>query len=233
MVELAPKLVEVVRSSVSFTTKVSVCIFVSQLIDQCPNESKPYANKLMSALTKSMRHRNRIIQKCSADTLGHVVRLSSDKNIESFLKGFEQEYFGDVKADRRLIASIMKTVTKHSADVATKHSSVFLPLAFFAMHEPNLDSNEEIIETKAIFEELWTEFTPGTETGIKLYSKEILALIYRSFESQSWHDKHQAALSLQTFLKEIANSLDKELCLELFTTIKANLFGRIWKGKVS
>ena len=62
-----------------------------------------------------------------------------------------------------------------------------------AMHEQKSEANADILD---VWDEVWTDGTPGTESGIKLYMKEIVALLTSALESQQWKMKAQAAKAM-------------------------------------
>ena len=60
------------------------------------------------------------------------------------------------------------------------------------MHEEKRadGDNEDILE---IWGEVWSDGTPGTEGGIRLFLSEILALLEVAADSAQWRVKAQAA----------------------------------------
>lgn len=232
--DLMPKLIELIRSSVGLCTKAGCTFFVINLVQHCPNELQPYSEKAIKALVKTLSNRNATVQKCSADAIGHLIKLPSDKSTELLLKSYKEQYFEDDYRYRKVVAILFQTIAKYSSDVVRKHATLLLPFAFYAMHEPkptgeNIDNEESQNIEK--YEELWNEFTPGTETGVKLYFQEILVLVYQGLESQVWVNKHQAAKSLGSALVKVGLMVDLEQVKKLFNVLKGSLFGRTWSGK--
>lgn len=75
-----------------------------------------------------------------------------------------------------------------------------MPLAFFAMHEEKTPENEDTLE---IWTEIWSENSPGTESGIRQNLKEICETLKVSLESPSWTMKAQVSFNIN-FLNKIS-----------------------------
>jgi proteasome component ECM29 len=84
-----------------------------------------------------------------------------------------------------------------------------------------------------VWDEIWTDGTPGTESGIRLYLKEIVALLTVALESQQWKMKAQAARAMGAIGTKLKSSMpDKEQGM-LLTRLVDALSGRTWSGKES
>ena len=96
------------------------------------------------------------------------------------------------------------------------------------MHEPKTETNSDILE---VWDEVWTDGTPGTESGIRLYLKEIVSLLSTALESQQWKMKSQAARAMGTIGSKMKSSIPaKEQGVLLIQLVEA-LAGRTWSGK--
>lgn len=63
-----------------------------------------------------------------------------------------------------------------------------LPLVFFAMHAEKTPETENSLE---VWNEIWAEHSPGTETGIKQNLDKICDVLKVALESPSWTMKAQ------------------------------------------
>ena len=83
-----------------------------------------------------------------------------------------------------------------------------------------LDSNETLF------------ISPGTEAGIRLYLSEIVSLVSKCLESQSWSVKSQAARAMATVAKKLGGQLTQPHLSHILDALLNGLGGRTWKGKV-
>ena len=102
-----------------------------------------------------------------------------------------------------------------------------MPVAFLAMHEEKRADaeNEDILE---IWGEVWADGTPGTEGGIRLYLKEIVAILEVAIESQQWRVKAQAARAMGTVATKLGAGLPQKEQKLLLTILINALAGRTW-----
>lgn len=86
--------------------------------------------------------------------------------------------------------------------------------------------------TSAVWEEVWSESTPGTEAGVKLYLHELVDLATVALTSQSWHMKAQGAATMATIATQLGANLGPPHLGTLLTALLEGLGGRTWTGKV-
>ena len=160
------------------------------------------------------------------------MKVAKDSSLEKLFVKLRNWYLEkDDEASRNAVAYTFDAVNRHNPDKIKSSGSQTMPVAFLAMHEElRKGENDEILE---IWEEVWSDGVPGTEGGIQLYLKEIMALLTVAIESQQWKMKAQAARAMG----KIAQKLEKSISVEdekkiLFVLINA-LSGRTWTGKES
>lgn len=86
------------------------------------------------------------------------------------------------------IAYTIQSISVQSPATMKKFASVLLPLIFFAMHEEKTPDNMAILH---IWEELWSENTPGTEAGLKQYLHNHINTIKHALNTSYWTSKAQ------------------------------------------
>lgn len=89
---------------------------------------------------------------------------------------------------RSACALTIQSIGIHNQEILKAHIDVVLPLVYFAMHA---EKNEETEKTLEIWNEIWSEQSPGTETGIRQNLESICAIIKTALESPSWTMKAQ------------------------------------------
>lgn len=228
--ELIPRLTELIRSSVALGTKSGCSNFVITLLLQCPQELQQYSGKLLSAFISGLNDRNGAVRRSYAKAIGHLVRISKESSVSKVIERIQMWYLE--KEEDYVHTSCVYTLHSmalHSPDIFRKHLTEALPLVFFAMHRKSSKENEDL---QLLWKEMWSEFTTNTESGILLYIDEILSIIQKGLESQSWFMKQQAADCLVTLAKNVGNKLDQKI-FHFIQFIISALSGRIWKGKES
>ncbi|KAG0427429.1 hypothetical protein HPB47_025519 [Ixodes persulcatus] len=84
-----------------------------------------------------------------------------------------------------------------------------------------------------LWDEVWVEFTAGTESGLKLYLSEVVGLIQQGLECPSWPLRAQAGVTACALAQTLGPFLDWAWTELLLTALLAALSGRTWAGKVS
>lgn len=89
---------------------------------------------------------------------------------------------------RSACAYTIQSIGIHNQEVLKSHSDVLLPLVFFAMHCEKTPETENTLE---VWTEIWSEHSPGTETGIRQNIEVICNILKTALESPSWTMKAQ------------------------------------------
>ena len=136
----------------------------------------------------------------------------------------------DEESAKWAVAYTFQAVTRHNPDRMKNHAAQAMPIAFLAMHEAKSEDNADILD---VWDEVWTDGTPGTESGIKLYMKEIVALLSSALESTQWKMKAQSSKAMGAIGSKLKSQIPvKEQGTLLVQLIEA-LAGRTWTGKES
>ncbi|XP_013777201.1 proteasome-associated protein ECM29 homolog [Limulus polyphemus] len=232
--ELVPRLVDLIRSSVGLGTKTGCSYLISNLTFQCPREIEPFAGKLLAAFINGLGDRNAAVRKSYATAIGHLVKVAKDSSVEKVLVKIHNLYLEKEEAPARSACGYtIQAMAKYSPDVLRAHSAHVLPLVFLAMFEKTYKGEKKEANDSNPWEEVWLEFTTGYETAIRLYLTEIVSLIQKGLESQSWLMKEQAATAVATMATKLGGMLKQPYLGTLLNTLLSGLSGRTWKGKES
>ena len=113
---------------------------------------------------------------------------------------------------------VFRSFAQHSLDTLKKFACNALPVVFLGMHQRNegmyrmfidflkqLTVNHDRIvdEDTDVWSEVWSEATPGTEGGLRLYLDEIMSFVCPLLQSQSWQTKAQAARAMETAAEKL------------------------------
>ncbi|XP_039615329.1 proteasome adapter and scaffold protein ECM29 isoform X2 [Polypterus senegalus] len=229
--ELIPKLCDLLKSGVGLGTKGGCASVIMSLTVQCPQDLKPFAGKLMSALLNGLNDRSSVVQKSFAFALGHLVRTAKDSSVEKLLQRLSTWYLEkEEPVYKTSCALTIHAIGHYSPDVLKNHAEQALPLAFLGMHEvPDEEKGEN--GNGNLWTEVWQDNVPGTFGGIRLYMKELIAISQKALQSQSWKMKAQGAATMASIAKQQTGSLVAPHLGMVLGALLEGLAGRTWAGK--
>lgn len=226
--ELIPKVLELMRNSVGLGTRVACAHLIVLLTYHLKQELQPYTGKLLAALLNGLTDRNAVIRKNYAVTIGHLVSTAKDSSLEKLFAKIKTWYFEkEDESVRSACAYTLQAIGQHNQDILKEYSSDVIPLVFFAMHASKISE----VSSVSVWEEVWHEATPGTESGIRQHVAEICVLLKTALELPSWTMKAQAANAVGTVATKIGQTMSTDHRNSLIDILVTGLNGRTWNGK--
>ncbi|KAK9876967.1 hypothetical protein WA026_015999 [Henosepilachna vigintioctopunctata] len=227
--ELIPKIVELMKQSVGLGTRIACTHCITLLVVQMGQAMQPFSSKLLSVLSNGLLDRNAAVRKNYAVTIGYVVGTAKEASLEKLFDKLKLWYFEreDISVKSSLAYTI-QSIGLHNQDILKKYADTLIPLIFFAMHAERNPESTAILE---IWEEIWSDNTPGTEAGIRQNLENICAIIKNALESPSWTIKAQAANAISTVANKLGSSLHITHQHSLIKILLNGLSGRTWNGK--
>nr|CAD7446900.1 unnamed protein product [Timema bartmani] len=225
--QMMPRLLELLRGSVGLGTRVAASHLVVLLAHHLKEEFQPHTGKLLAALVHGLSDRNPIIRKHYASTIGHLVTVARTSSLEKLFAKLRTWYFDkEDESIRSACAFTLQSIGQHSSDLMKNYTEVLAPLVFFAMH-----ANKAPDSSVGVWEEIWHELTPGTESGIRQNVSGICELLKTALESPSWTMKAQAARGVSTVASKMGAALSVGHRDSLIDILMTGLGGRTWTGK--
>nr|CAD7409385.1 unnamed protein product [Timema cristinae] len=225
--QMMPRLLELLRGSVGLGTRVAASHLVVLLAHHLKEEFQPHTGKLLAALVHGLSDRNPVIRKHYASTIGHLVSVARTSSLEKLFAKLRTWYFDkEDESIRSACAFTLQSIGQHNSDLMKNYTEVVAPLAFFAMH-----ANSAPDSSVGVWEEIWHELTPGTESGIRQNVSGICELLKTALESPSWTMKAQAARGVSTVASKMGATLSAGHRDSLIDILLAGLGGRTWTGK--
>ncbi|XP_053994994.1 proteasome adapter and scaffold protein ECM29 [Hylaeus volcanicus] len=225
---LMPKVIDLIKSSVGFGTKISCSHFVILLSTHFKKELEPYAGKLLSALMNGLSDRNSIVRKNNASAIGHIVGSAKESSLDKLFKTLNTWYTERDDTTKLAIGQTLQAINNYHQDILRNYSNIVIPLTFFAMHMHKTRDNENLVD---LWNDLWNDITPGTEAGIKQNVETVTELLRSSLESSSWTTKAQAANAIHTLAEKLGSDIDVTMRNTLLKVLTDSLRGRTWDGK--
>ncbi|ESP05333.1 hypothetical protein LOTGIDRAFT_103320 [Lottia gigantea] len=229
--ELVPRLCDLIKSGIGVATKAGCSSFTISLVHHCPNDLAPYAGKLMASFLNGACDRNLSVRKYYSSALGHLSKIAKDSSVEKLIARIKSWYLEKEDENAHSASGlILHAMNRHSPDALQRNAALAMPLAFFAMHQ-KINEDETSKQTIKIWQDVWNETTPSTESGVRLYLGEIVSILQSSLDSQSWTTKAQAAVSMTTLATESGTNLSSPHLNQILQALISGLQGRTWGGK--
>ncbi|KAJ8933932.1 hypothetical protein NQ314_013688 [Rhamnusium bicolor] len=227
--ELVPRIVELMKGSVGLGTRIACAHFITLLVVQLGQDVQPYTGKFLAALVNGLTDRNAAIRKHFATAIGHLVSTAKDSSLEKLFAKLQHWYFErEDDSIRSACAYTIQSIGIHNQEILKSHAEVVLPLVFYAMHAEKTNETEKTLE---VWTEIWSEQSPGTETGIRQNLQNICDMLKMALESPSWNMKAQAANAVSTIAHKLGTTMDPKHRNALINILLTGLSGRTWNGK--
>ncbi|XP_034253765.1 proteasome adapter and scaffold protein ECM29 [Thrips palmi] len=229
--KVIPRISEMLRTSIGLGTKVATTHLIVLLSGTMKIELQPYAGKLLGVLVNGLLDRNGTVRKCYATAIGHIVSSAKESSLEKLFAKLQDWYFQKEDENvRSAIGLTFRAVAQHNQDILINYMDKVVPLTFFAMHKKKTPETTAAVE---VWEDVWSEATPGTESALRMHMGPVCSLLKESLESQSWTIKEQAANAIGTLATKMGATLQANQRAELIEILLLGLSGRTWQGKES
>ncbi|EXJ76003.1 uncharacterized protein A1O5_00511 [Cladophialophora psammophila CBS 110553] len=220
------RLANAYRAAIGLPSKIGLSRVMTTLVVRHPTAFRPYADRFIQLTRKHILDRNATISVAFSTSLGYLMRLASDKEIQATSKYAQRLYFESQELSHRSVAGeIIQGISKAANDVFMNFASTFLPFAFIGRR----DTDKEVKET---FDVPWKENIGGSRS-INLYLTEIVGLISAHIGSPLWPIKQACCLAvaeLVTSMEVQGQFSDSEASL-IWGVMQAALDGKTWDGK--
>ncbi|XP_012233833.1 proteasome adapter and scaffold protein ECM29 [Linepithema humile] len=227
--DLMPKVIDLIKSSIGFGTKIACSHFIILLSTHLKAELQPYSAKILSALLNGLLDRNAAVRKNNAVSIGHIVGSAKDSSLDKLFNSLNTWYLErEDDAIRLAIGQVLQSINNYNQEKLKKYQKIVVPLTFFAMHAEKVSGNESTVE---LWTDLWNEIMPVTEAGIVQHERAIIDILHKALESASWTTKMQAANAVHTIALKSSRYMDPEVRNTLLKVLTDNLRGRTWEGK--
>lgn len=217
------------KSSVGLGSRIACAHFITLLVLQVGKDLQPYTGKFLATLVNGLTDRNAAIRKHYASTIGHLVSTAKDSSLEKLFAKLKHWYFErEDDSIRSACAYTIQSIGNHNQEILKNYSEIILPLVFFAMHAEKTQETEATLE---VWNEIWSEHSPGTESGIRQNIENICEILKTALESPSWTMKAQAANAVGVVAQKLGSTMDKKHLEALISILLNGLSGRTWNGK--
>ena len=220
------RLASAYRSAIGLPSKVGLSRVMTTLVVRHQAAFRPYADRFIQLTRKHILDRNASISVAFSTSLGYLMRLASDREIQATNKFAQKLYFESQDLSHRSVAGeIIQAISKAANDVFMNSASVFLPFAFIGRR----DTEEEVRER---FDVPWKENIGGSRS-INLYLEEIVGLISTHIRSLMWPIRHACCFAVGELISsmEVQTKYSDAEASAIWPVVQSALDGKTWSGK--
>lgn len=220
------RLANAYRAAIGLPSKVGLSRVMTTLVVRHQAAFRPYADRFVQLTRKHILDRNATISIAFSTSLGYLMRLASNKEVQATSKYAQKLYFESQELMHRSVAGeIVQAISKAANDVFMNAASSFLPFAFIGRR----DTEKEVRER---FDIPWQENIGGSR-AINLYLKEIVELISNHIKSPLWPIKHACCFAVAELIAsmEVTEKYSDNDALLLWGLVQEALDGKTWEGK--
>ena len=214
------------RAAIGLPSKVGLSRVMTTLVVRHQAAFRPFADKFIQLTRKHILDRNATISIAFSTSLGYLMRLASEKEIQATSRYAQKLYFESEELSHRSVAGeIVQAISKAANDVFMKSASVFLPFAFIGRR----DTDEEVRER---FDVPWKDNIGGSRS-INLYLTEIVGLISTHIGSPLWPIRHACCFAVGELISsmEVQDKYPEAEASLIWPAVQSALDGKTWDGK--
>lgn len=214
------------KTTVGLPSRVGLSKVLVTLTTRYQVMFQPYSDRFVQRTRKSIIDRNPTISQSFSMALAYLLRLASNKEVQSTIAYVQQIYFESQEPAHRIVAGEMvQMINKCSNDVLLRHAPSLLPFAFIGRQDSEDDARKH-------FETAWKDNIGGTR-AVHLYLKEICTLISQHIQSNLWPIKHACCFAVADLAQAMSVSSsysanDAEL---VWSNVVVATDGKTWNGK--
>jgi proteasome component ECM29 len=220
------RLANAYRAAIGLPSKVGLSRVMTTLVVRHQAAFRPYADRFIQLTRKHILDRNATISVAFSTSLGYLMRLASEKEVQATSKYAQKLYFESQELMHRSVAGeIIQAISKAANDVFMRSASSFLPFAFIG----RCDTDNEVKER---FDVPWKDNIGGSR-ALNLYLKEIVELITAHIKSPLWPIKHACCFAVAELVAtmEVQEKYTDNDAQMLWEMIQTALDGKTWEGK--
>jgi proteasome component ECM29 len=214
------------KAAIGLPSRVGLSRVMVTLVVRHPSAFRPFADRFAQLHRKHVLDRNATISIAFSTSLGYLMRLVSETEIEATSKYAQKLYFESQDLSHRSVAGeILQSISKTSNDVFMNFASTFLPFAFIGRN----DTDEQVRDR---FDPPWKDNIGGSR-AVTLYLQEISSLIMLHIKSSLWPVRHACCFTVADLVTSLAASddySDRDARL-VWPLMEEALNGKTWTGK--
>lgn len=226
---VASRLARLARIGVGIPTRAATARFVSTLLSGRGVIMEPHATKLMGAAAGAAEMETSASARRSwSNAVGLAARLAPDSAVGSLVDRIVEMSGSEHAQDRGLASYLAYGLWHVSPETARKHATAVLPIAYMGRYE----GDESAKGAAGNWKEVWSEGSPSSDAGLRLYAKEITQICtHRLTTSTQYKVKRSAAVALGALAAAYNSSVGMESLARAAKVLVGTLPGHIWDGK--
>ncbi|KAA0196167.1 hypothetical protein HAZT_HAZT009587 [Hyalella azteca] len=221
---------DVLKKSMGLTSRTAAAHVIETLTHTCPGPLQKHASKILHVLVTGLNDRNSTVRRIFANAIGTLIKIAKPSSVAKLLNKLQSWYLEKEEDSVRLSCGLaLRSMHRQSGDIMRDHAALALPLVYLAMHASKTVGDDPT--GAEIWEEIWSDNTPGTEAGLKLYLNEILLVCETAAASPNWTMKAQAGRTISALAAKVGALLSEKQAQALVMLLLGCLQGRTYAGK--
>lgn len=231
--EVVQRLLRLSRVGVGVPTRAATARFFSSLLSSRGVVMEKHAAKMMHAATAAAQmEMNGSARKAWSNAVGLAARLAPVEAVGKMVAVIVELSGAESAQDRALASYLSLGLWRNSPETARKHATEILPVAYMGRYE----GDEDAKGAAANWKEVWSEGSPSSDAGLRLYSSEITCICVRRLSvSSQYKVKSSAASALGAMAHAMTSATASSVGNESLATAAAGLIGalpgHIWENK--
>lgn len=202
MKELAPLLIQTIKSAIGMQTKVGCSETLATLALRHSIHLMPHSAAFLKAMELQILDRNNEVSKAYARSSAYLLRAAPVDARDRFTSKLTELYFtAQDETRRQKVADAVLAIAKISQDAFTHMESLLLPLAYVGKHDTDSYVSEE-------FSAVWAQHAGGDHTVMR-FLDEIANFVSSGLGTSQWALQHGAALTMASLVTALANVVGK------------------------
>ncbi|EMR68103.1 putative proteasome component protein [Eutypa lata UCREL1] len=212
MKELAPQLIQTIKSAIGMQTKIGCSEVLSTLALRHAILLPPYYATFLKTLETQILERNHETSRAYARSAAYLLRGALPATRDRFTARLVDLYIAaedDVR--RQKVADAVLAIAKASPDAFADLEARLLPLAYLG----RCDTDEYVAEA---FDAVWGQHAGGSHS-VKRFVDEIVEFVEKGLGTSKWALQHGAALAIASMITALCGGDTSNTMTTTTTTV--------------
>ncbi|KAK4129073.1 hypothetical protein N657DRAFT_686471 [Parathielavia appendiculata] len=198
MKNLAPRLLESIKSALGMPTKLGCARVLSTLSTRHALSFAPYSPTFVALMEKQILDRNDEVSQNYARAAAYLIRIVPDPEPKTrYADRLVALYLtSEDETRRQKVADAVLALSKISPDHFSALETNLLPFAFLARHD-----TDDYVRKEA--QEVWDTHAGSSGLTVVRYLTEVVVLVERCLGAAQWGIKHTGALAVASAVEAV------------------------------
>ncbi|KAK0415698.1 hypothetical protein QR680_012067 [Steinernema hermaphroditum] len=209
---------------------VNICLRLPNMLnsERCANSNV----LIFRALYQGLSNSNPALRKQYASTVSYFLKYCPERSVKKVVKFIVESLVSTEEDSRQKVYHLLRGLVNQCHELVTDYNGQLLPVVFLTTFEKVPKGDPVAKKKHEDWLELWSDMIPGTESAIRMYSAEMIALALDLMKNNAVYVvRSNAAAMLTQVFQYAGSSFSADRADEIYGSIVEFLPGRIWDGK--